>query len=198
MMHINDRKRCFHSNGVVRGVAIGNPSGPSQGESAAARIPLTSEAVPMTSIRTDQDLRRALEGLSPERQRQLGGHFVQSVLHLCQEPRVDRAVATAIDPKSSPADLQDAFIAAKSYARKTYTACGTDAQWLEQADHFVAAAAAAALLPPEMAGESYNWAWKAAIQARMAKNCEMMEREEGEVDNEAQRQYRIATELLNL
>lgn len=150
----------------------------------------------MTQIRNDHDFRDVLDSLSPDRQRELGGRLVQSILHLCNEPRVRKAVETAISPESTPADLQDAYSAAKSYARKTYTACGTDAHWLEQADHFVAAAAAAALLPEELAGTNYNRAWKAAIQARMAKNCEMMEREEGEVDNEAQRQYRIASEFL--
>ena len=41
-----------------------------------------------------------------------------------------------------------------------------------------------------------NAAWKAAMQARMAKNCEMMEENEGEVETEAERQYRIAGENL--
>ncbi len=150
----------------------------------------------MSEIENDYDLREALDGLSPDRQRQLGGFFVESVLHLCKDPRVQKAVAVTASSTSSPVELADAFTAAKSYARRTYTACGTDAHWLEQADHFVAAAAAAALLPEEQCPEAYNRAWKAAIQARMAKNCEMMEREEGEVDNEAQRQYRIAAAFI--
>lgn len=146
----------------------------------------------VTEIDNDYDLREALEALSGDQQRQLGGFFVESVLHLCQDPRVSKAVAMAVAPTSSPIELEDAYRAAKGYARRTYTACGTDTHWLEQADHFVAAAAAAALLPEDQCSASYNRAWKAAIHARMAKNCEMMEREEGEVDNEAQRQYRIA------
>ena len=152
----------------------------------------------MTQISNDHELRSALDALSLARQRQLGGRFVQNLLHLCNEPRVKKAIDVAMSADSSDAEVEDAYAAAKSYARKTYTACGTDAHWLEQADHFVAAAAAAALMSAEMADESYNRAWKAAIQARMAKNCEMMEREEGEVDNEAQRQYQIAADFLGV
>lgn len=150
----------------------------------------------MTEIENDYDLREALEGLSADQQRRLGGFFVESVLHLCKDPRVRKAVAVAMAPTHSPGELQDAYAVAWGYARRTYTACGTDAHWLEQADHFVAAAAAAALLPEEQYSESYNRAWKAAIQARMAKNCELMEGEEGEVENEAQHQYRIAAAFL--
>lgn len=146
----------------------------------------------MIEIENDYDLRDAIDGLSADRQRRLGGFFVESVLHLCKDPRVQKAVAVAVAPASSPLELQDAYTAANSYARRTYTACGTDANWLEQADHFVAAAAAAALLPEDQCPASYSRAWKAAIQARMAKNCEMMELAVGEVDNEAHRQYRIA------
>ena len=68
--------------------------------------------------------------------------------------------------------------------------------WLAQADHFVAASAAAALMPPSQLPEKTNPAWKAAVQARMAKNCEMMEEEEGEAESEAERQYRIANDSL--
>jgi hypothetical protein len=150
----------------------------------------------MTEIENDYDLREALDCLSADRQRQLGGFFAESVLHLCRDPRVQKAVAIAVSPASTPLELEDAYTAAKSYARRTYTACGTDAHWLEQADHFVAAAVAAALLPEDQRPEVYNPAWKAAIQARMAKNCEMMEREEGEVDNEARRQYRITAAFM--
>ena len=70
--------------------------------------------------------------------------------------------------------------------------CGKDTDWLAQADHFVAASAAAALTPADQLAAKTNPAWKAAMQARMAKNCEMMETDEGEAQSEAERQYHIA------
>ena len=84
----------------------------------------------------------------------------------------------------------------KTFATQTYTACGSDADWAAQAEHFVATAAAACLAPVEQAGVNSSNAWRAAMQARMAKNCEMILNDEGEVANEAERQYRIAEAYL--
>ncbi|MEA3275120.1 MAG: hypothetical protein U9Q81_07520 [Pseudomonadota bacterium] len=150
----------------------------------------------MAEISNDQALRTAIDKLDPQRQRILGAHFVQSVLHLSQDARINRAIEVANNRDASPAELEDAFRAAKGYAVKTYTACGKDTDWLAQADHFVAAAAAAALQPASEGGKEVSRAWKAAIQARMAKNCEMMEQEGVEPDTEAQKQYDVAGAFL--
>jgi len=148
----------------------------------------------MPTISNDHDLRDVLNGLSAAQQRIIGADFAKSVIHLCRDERVCRAVETAQNPDASDAELKDALKAAKGYVAKTYAACGRDADWLAQADHFVAAAAAAALTPAGQLPERTNPAWKAAVQARMAKNCELMEEEEGEMETEAQRQYRIVGE----
>jgi len=150
----------------------------------------------MAKISNDHDLRTSLNDLSAEQQRILGAAFAKGVIHLCRDERVRRAVETALHPSASEAELTDAYRAAKAYATKTYTDCGKDTDWLAQADHFVAASAAAALTPPAQLPEKTNPAWKAAVQARMAKNCEMMEEDEGETESEAERQYRVAGEAL--
>ena len=151
----------------------------------------------MASIKNDQDLRHALNQLPTDRQRIIGALFAQSVLHLNQEERIERALETAVKTDAGEAELEDAFRAAKTRATKTYTACGTDTDWLAQADHFVAAAAATALTPDALQTDRQNRAWKAAVQARMAKNCELMEDEDGESQTEAEQQYRIANEYLD-
>jgi len=89
--------------------------------------------------------------------------------------------------------MTDAFKSARSIAGDTSTACGQDTGWTAQAEHFVAAACLAALTPEDQIGKGTNPAWKAAMQARMAKSCEMIETADGAVDNEAQRQYAIAS-----
>ena len=150
----------------------------------------------MASIKNDHDLRDALNALTADRQRALGALFAQGVLHLNQEDRVKRALETAVRTDADDSEFEDAFRAAKTHATKTYTACGTDTDWLAQADHFVAAAAAAALTPDALQTGPRNRAWKAAVQARMAKNCELMENEDGEAQTEAERQYRIANAYL--
>jgi hypothetical protein len=153
----------------------------------------------MANIHNDQELRDALHALSPDQQRVLGGRFVRNVAHLTTDERVNRAIATALRDDCSVAEVEDAYRAAKSYATKSYTDCGKDTDWLAQADHFVAAAAAAALTPESQLAERLNRAWKAAVQARMALNCEMMESPDVTGDaTEAQRQYAIANEYLGL
>jgi hypothetical protein len=148
----------------------------------------------MAKITNDHELRAALAGLSADRQRILGAQFVKSVIGFNRDERVARAVETALKAEASPAELEDAYKAAKGYATKTYTDCGKDTNWLAQADHFVAAAAAAALTLDS--AERQNRAWKAAVQARMAVNCAQMEDAQPELEQEALRQYRIAETFL--
>lgn len=150
----------------------------------------------MAKIINDHDLRAAVDALSADRQRVLGAQFAQSVAGYNRDERVARAIETALNIEASPGEVEDAFKAAKSYATKTYTDCGKDTDWLAQADHFVAAAAAAALTPDALQPDRQNRAWKAAVQARMAVNCAQMEETEGEEEGEVERQYRIANAFL--
>ena len=151
----------------------------------------------MSSISNDQDLRSALENLSIADQRLLGARFAASVLNLSGDPRLANVADSAIEPDITDAEREDAFKSAKSIAVQTYTACGKDADWSAQAEHFVAMAYAAVLTPEPQIITKTNLAWKAAIQARMAKNCAMIEQDHGEVENEAVKQYEIASDFLS-
>ncbi|MEW8508312.1 MAG: hypothetical protein AB2598_16575 [Candidatus Thiodiazotropha sp.] len=143
------------------------------------------------NITNDHDLREAISGLSSIQQRVLGGQFVANVSHLSQDPRISRAIDTAINIDVSQAELEETYKTVKAFATQTYTACGSDADWAAQAEHFVAAAAAASLSSDDQRG-----AWKAAMQARMAKNCEMILNDDGGVANESEKQYQMATRYL--
>ena len=101
----------------------------------------------MTKIQNDHELRDALNALDPTQQRMLGGRFAKNVARLSNDERVHRAIESALREDCSPAEADDAYRAAKSHATNTYTDCGKDTDWLAQADHFVAAATAAALTP---------------------------------------------------
>lgn len=156
----------------------------------------------MATIDNDQDLRRLLTRLSADQQRIIGARFARSVVHLSRNDRVNRAVDTALRADASPEELADAYHAAKAWSTKTYTECGKDTDWLGQADHFVAAAAAAALTPRARTADNTNPAWKAAMHARMASTCELVECVE-ETDagvnptNEILRQYVIAEDFID-
>jgi hypothetical protein len=150
----------------------------------------------MATIDTDQDLRAALNRLNSDQQRQLGCRFAQQVMNLSRDERVNRAINTGLMDRVSPGELEDAFKVARAYAVKTYTDCGKDTDWMAQADHFVAAAAAAALTPDEFMTERQNRAWKAAVQARMAVSCAMMEDDSADESHVARQQYALTTEFL--
>jgi hypothetical protein len=149
----------------------------------------------MATITSDHELKLALDSLPRARQRLLGARFVAGVIDLCDDSRIRRAMEIAADPEASEIDLGEAFRSAKSIAVKTYTDCGKDTDWLSQAAHFVAAATAACLTPENQPGGD-NPAWKAAMQARMARNCELIERGDGGEHNEAEQQYQAARAFL--
>lgn len=147
------------------------------------------------TISNDQELRSALDALSLTQQRTLGARFAQNVSTVTKNPRLLKALEVATTVDSANQEREDAYKAAKSIAVQTYTSCGRDADWDAQAEHFVASACAATLIPDALLTEKSNPAWKAAIQSRMAKNCLMIESGDGAVDNEAEQQYKIAEEF---
>ncbi|MFP4061774.1 MAG: hypothetical protein ACLFNA_02750 [Halochromatium sp.] len=150
----------------------------------------------MATIRNDQDLRDLLEKLPVDQQRIIGLRFAQSLVHLSRDERVKRALDTGLREDASAPELEDAYRAAKAWSTKTYTDCGKDTDWLAQADHFVAAAAAAALTPDSLLDNKTNRAWKAAMHARMANNCELVEGDGNAHLDEVERQYAIADEFV--
>ncbi len=150
----------------------------------------------MPKITNDRQLRDALNGLSATQQRILGCRFAQNVIRLSQDERVNRAIETGLRDQIAPGELEDAFKSAKAYAAKTYTDCGKDTDWLAQADHFVAACAAAALTPDALLSEKQNRAWKAAMQARMAVNCTLIEEDDAPETSEAEHQYALTETFL--
>ncbi|MCX7638770.1 MAG: hypothetical protein N2044_13085, partial [Cyclobacteriaceae bacterium] len=87
----------------------------------------------MAKIDSDQELRAALERLSPDQQRRLGCRFAEQVMHLSRNERVKRAIMTGLSETAAPTELEDAFRAARAHAVSTYTDCGKDTDWLEQA-----------------------------------------------------------------
>jgi hypothetical protein len=152
----------------------------------------------MATIRNDKELRNLLENLNDDQQRLIGLRFAKNVAHLSQDERVKRAIETGLRRDASAPELEDAYRAAKAWATKTYTNCGKDTDWLAQADHFVAAATAAALSPDALLPDrKTNRGWKAAMHARMANTCELVDNDDSEERlDEVARQYAIADSFL--
>ena len=150
----------------------------------------------MPKITNDNRLHNSLNNLAVDDQRTLAAQFVKSVADLTQDQVLLDAIDTAIASDASPSSRLNAYKNAKSIAIRTYTSCGRDTDWLAQAEHFVAAGCVAALTPDGTLGEHINPAWRAAMQARMARSCAMIEAEAIDNSNENQRQYQLTEELL--
>jgi hypothetical protein len=150
----------------------------------------------MTNIQSDTDFKTALSRLPLPQQRRVGKRFVESVIELSGNPRVSKAIGIAEDADASTGELTESFNMAKSAAIESYTLCGREADWLQQAGHFVAAAAAACLAPPDQAEHSGNLAWTTAMNARMATVCAKIAQGEQDDHAEVEKQHRILDEFL--
>ena len=146
----------------------------------------------MPAISNDSELRQLIDSLGFEDQRALGVKFAQGVIDLTPDPRLKKALETALAPGVTDPEVEEAYKTAKAISTATYTACGRDTDWLAQAEHFVAATLQAALAPTDQLPGKSTAAWKAAMQARMARNCAMIETGQASADSESQRQYKIA------
>lgn len=142
-----------------------------------------------SSITTDKAFKQALSPLSLTQQREVGALFVESVLTLCDDDRVKQALIAAKNPNIQVYELAATYKAAKAASIERFTQCGKNAEWLEQAAHFVAAASVTCVTPAEQLAETDNLAWNAAMQSRMARTCEAIANGEGSENQEKEHQY---------
>ena len=146
------------------------------------------------NIGNDNEFKAALGFLSGATRRLVAARFAENVLSLCPEARVKGAIEVAKQADISVAELAAAFQSAKAASVDSYTRCGHECDWNDQASHFVAEACVACV-QPEQPGT--NPAWDAAMQARMARTCETIATGRGTDNAEAAAQYRILAEFLN-
>ena len=145
----------------------------------------------INAITNDKQLREQLGSLDITQERLLAVLLIKSVIHLNSDAEINNIMLIAEDPDSSEAELLNAYKRIKAITTRTYTSCGNETDWKRQAEHFVASAVMACLTPVNQLRQTINLVWQTAMQTRMAKNCEMIERDSAEVDNEAFKQYRI-------
>jgi len=151
----------------------------------------------MPSIHSDTEFKSALSGLPLNQQRSVGKLFVGSVIDLSDSPKVKKAIDAIGDTDLSADDIAENFQTAKSVAIDSYTLCGREADWLKQASHFVASAAAVCLTPEDQVSQcGGTLAWSTAMNARMAKNCEAIAHGQESDSEEASRQHQILTTFL--
>ena len=151
----------------------------------------------MPSIHSDEAFKSALADLSLDQQRSVGKLFVDSVINLSESSKIKRAIDVIGNAGFSADEIAANFQTAKSVAIDSYTLCGREADWLKQASHFVASAAAVCLTPEDQLSQcGGELAWSAAMNARMAKNCEAIAHGREYDSQEASKQYEILTTFL--
>jgi hypothetical protein len=138
------------------------------------------------SITNDQEFKVALASLSGQERRRAVALLVQQALDLSGDVRVEAGLAVALRADPAATELAVAAAAVNSARVASYTQCGHDTNWTNQAGHFVARAAQECVKPEISAGG----AWEAAMQARMARICQHIAVGEGTSNREAEAQYR--------
>ncbi|MBT3309769.1 MAG: hypothetical protein HOL04_00565 [Gammaproteobacteria bacterium] len=146
----------------------------------------------MSTISNDTEFRQALDALSLEQQRTVASRFVQNVLSLSGDSRLQQV----IDAVEVGTDLATAFKSAKRVSLEAHARCGSEGDWNEQAGYFVARAAQAAV-EPQVRTAGKNPAWKAAMQCRMARTCLASDSDEDTHDLETGAQHQLLTDYLN-
>jgi len=121
----------------------------------------------MSQITNDAEFKQALQGLDQTQQRMVAAMFVEHVLPLSNDKRLNRVVKMATDPNASEDELSNALKSAKAVTLDSHARCGAEGHWSEQACYFVARAAVAAITPKAQS-RAGGPAWQAAMSSRMA------------------------------
>jgi len=150
----------------------------------------------MKAITDDRAFKAALQELNAVQQRTLAAKFVEHVLPLSKDDRLDRVVKTASDRDSSQDELSAAMKSAKAATIDSHTRCGSEGNWEDQAGYFVARAAIATVTPAAQS-KAGGPAWQAAMNSRMARTSKLIDTESGtELHEESEWQYQTLTDYL--
>lgn len=145
------------------------------------------------AIQTEQEFKAALAALPLTRQRQVAAAFGQRVVDLCHDVRVKNALAAAARSDITAEELVLVAHSAHSARVESYTQCGHDSGWSPAAGHFVARAAECCV---RAATKGEPVAWEAAMQARLARTCQMVAQGEGTDNDESAAQYQLLETFL--
>lgn len=154
-----------------------------------------TELAKITRVTNDTELRQALKQLSTAQKREIGVLFIDEVKHLITDKRIQDAIGIAHDKDASENDLEAAFLAVKKAMIDSYTRCGADSNWDDQAEHFVAKAVMA-LLTPKTSANTVEPLWQVVQSCRMARICGLIAADDDSPNPEAEKQYQILNEFL--
>lgn len=151
----------------------------------------------MSQISSDTEFKQALQNLDATQNRVVAALFIEHVMALSNDDRIQRAVNVALNSSVSDGEIADGLKLAKAAIMDSSTRCGAEGNWTEQAGYFVARAAVAALTPSAQS-RSGGPAWQAAMSCRMAQTSILIDNESDEVaaTSENEWQYSILSGYL--
>ena len=152
----------------------------------------------MNEIGNEAEFKQILEGLDPVQQRQVAALFVEHVLPLSHDRRLDGVVRTAGDPDATKEELSAALRSAMAVTFDSHAVCGAEGHWSDQAGYFVARAAAAATTSTEHS-RAGGAAWQAAMSARMAHTSMLIDdaSNEDSLHSECEWQHQCLSDFIN-
>ncbi len=146
----------------------------------------------MSQISNETEFKQALQGLDSAQQRMVAAMFVEHVLPLSNDERLNRVIKVATDSNASQDEISNALKSAKAATFDSHTRCGAECNWTEQAGYFVARAAVAAVTPQAQL-TSGNPAWQAAMSSRMAQTSLLIDNESDEVATHSESEWQYET-----
>ena len=152
----------------------------------------------MNDINNEADFKQVLRSLGDVQQRQVAALFVNHVLELSDDKRLDRVIKTAADAEATDEELAAALKTAHAVTFDSHARCGAEGHWSDQAGYFVARAAVAATTSEEHSRVG-GPAWQAAMQTRMAYTSMLIddETDKHSAHTECEWQYQALSDYLN-
>ena len=146
-------------------------------------------------IASDTDLRNTFKQLDLAKNRIVGALLVKNVLPLTTENRVKSAIDKALEHSVTDDELSDMVKSLKRAMIDSSSRCGADADWDEQASHFVIRAASK-VVTPKAQRDSVDPLWQIVQSCRMARSCSLIGSNDDSDNPESESQYQIVTEFL--
>ncbi|MDX2428928.1 MAG: hypothetical protein QNK22_09600 [Xanthomonadales bacterium] len=152
----------------------------------------------MIDINKEADFKRELESLDDLQQRKVAALFVNHVLSLGTDKRLERVTKTAMDDDATGEELAAALKLAHAVTFDSHARCGAEGHWDDQAGYFVARAAVAAVTLPDHS-RAGGPAWQAAMSARMAHTSMLIDddTDQHSAHTECEWQYQCLSDYLN-
>ncbi len=145
----------------------------------------------MSQISNDTEFKQAIQNLDATQNKVVAALFIEHVLALSNDDRIQRAVKVAANSSVSDGEIADALKLAKAAIMDSSTRCGAEGNWTEQAGYFVARAAVAALTPLAQS-RSGGPAWQAAMSCRMAQTSLLIDNESDEIAGSSENEWQYS------